>query len=184
MVLGQQGPILCPRGPSSLDAGSEPPPPLPRPEPGRLPAEPGRQAEFPFAPPFPSCYFGAVPRGKAYWTHEPFPEPAGRSWGCTSGYAAGASEAGGVSGPGHAGAAPGSGGGQPAHPRSQRARGAGSLQQGRVMTPGAGDWGLGPSIGSVRQEDVPSAVHPGKGSYQRNLSLEKVPEQEPRHGQA
>lgn len=70
-------------------------------------------------------------------------------------------------------------GGQPAHPRSQRARGTGSLHQGRVVTPGAGDWGLGPSIRNVCQEDVPSAVHPGKGSYQRNLSLKKSQSRNP-----
>lgn len=62
---------------------------------------------------------------------------------------------------------------QPPHPRAQRVRSTGPLQQGRVMSPGAGDWGLGPSIGNIRQEDTPSAVHPGKGSYQRNLSLKK-----------
>ena len=66
-----------------------------------------RQAEFPFS--FPSfCYFGAVPRGKTHWTHEAFPEPASRSWGCTSGYAAGASEAGEGGGLRHVEAAPGS----------------------------------------------------------------------------
>lgn len=45
-------------------------------------------------------------------------------------------------------------------------RGHGSL----IVTPEAGDLGLGLSIRNVRQEDVPSAVHHGKIFYHRNVS--------------
>lgn len=65
------------------------------------------------------------------------------------------------------------GGGPPTHPGAQWARGSGSLVEGRVLAHEVGDLGLGLSIGNVRQEDIPSAVHHGKGSYQRNLSLKK-----------
>lgn len=52
-------------------------------------------------------------------------------------------------------------------------RGHGLLPEGRVVTPEAGDLGLGLSVRSGCQEDVPSAVHHGKIFYQRNSSLKK-----------
>lgn len=41
---------------------------------------------------------------------------------------------------------------------------------GRVVTPEAGDLGMGLPIRNICQEDVPSAVHCGKMFYQRSLS--------------
>lgn len=58
----------------------------------------------------------------------------------------------------------------PAVPRAWWVRGSGLLEESGVVTPEAGDLGLGLSIGTVCQEDVPSAVHHGKIFYQRNLS--------------
>lgn len=58
----------------------------------------------------------------------------------------------------------------PAVPRAWWVRGSGFLGEGGVVTPEAGDLGLGLSIGNVCQEDVPSAVYHGKIFYQRNLS--------------
>lgn len=76
-MLCSAGRVLscAPEGPSTLDAGSEPLLPLPRPELVASLESSRRQAEFPFS--FPSFfYFGAVPRGKTHLTHEAFPEPA------------------------------------------------------------------------------------------------------------
>lgn len=58
----------------------------------------------------------------------------------------------------------------PAVPKAWWVRGSGFLGEGGVVTPEAGDLGLGLSIGNVCQEDVPSAVYHGKIFYQRNLS--------------
>lgn len=59
----------------------------------------------------------------------------------------------------------GQGDGPPAHTRDLR-----GLTGGRMVTPEAGDLGLGLSIRNIRQKDIPSAVHHGKIFYQRNMS--------------
>lgn len=46
----------------------------------------------------------------------------------------------------------------------------GSHVVGRIVTPEAGDLGLGLAIRNIRRKDIPSAVHHGKIFYQRNLS--------------